>query len=206
MQLFGRDTLSSLCVSPPGNTLYERTLTKANSLTLFSGGGGVVGLTCEYLASYSSEQYCRCLLTPPPPRLPSSFHRPFLCLFFFYLTYYYYYISTIKVPIQILLSVVTVVECHDLKQSDWHYEGFACCCFVLIPDLVHRTNPRSFCSHFKALWFPLLETVMAPQRKCKDTTSAYFLGKHLVSIYPHFSSPRFVEKYFLNGFLASFSN
>ena len=30
---------------------------------------------------------------------------------------------------------------------------------------------------FQALWFPLLETVMAPQRKCKDTTSAYFVGE-----------------------------
>ena len=40
--------------------------------------------------------------------------------------------------------------------------------------------PGHICLYLQALWFPLLETVMAPQRKCKDTTSAYFLGEELV--------------------------
>lgn len=46
-----------------------------------------------------------------------------------------------------------------------------------IPVFVYSFFPSRVGYLLQALWFPLLETVMAPQRKCKDTTSAYFVGE-----------------------------
>lgn len=46
-----------------------------------------------------------------------------------------------------------------------------------IPVFVYSSFPSLVGYLLQALWFPLLETVMAPQRKCKDTTSAYFVGE-----------------------------
>ena len=48
-----------------------------------------------------------------------------------------------------------------------------------IPVFVYSSFPSLVGYLLQALWFPLLETVMAPQRKCKDTTSAYFVGEEV---------------------------
>ncbi|RMX42196.1 hypothetical protein pdam_00017314 [Pocillopora damicornis] len=70
---------------------------------------------------------------------------------------------------------------------------------VLIP-LCQRNSGRLEETDREALWFPLLETVMAPQRKCKDTTSAYFLAfkdqtRHVLnSMMGYISLPAILQK------------
>ncbi|KAK2552517.1 Vacuolar protein sorting-associated protein 8-like protein [Acropora cervicornis] len=70
---------------------------------------------------------------------------------------------------------------------------------VLIP-LCQRNSGRLEEADREALWFPLLETVMAPQRKCKDTTSAYFVAfkeqtRHVLnSMMGYISLPAILQK------------
>lgn len=70
---------------------------------------------------------------------------------------------------------------------------------VIIP-LCQRNSGRLEEADREALWFPLLETVMAPQRKCIDTTSAYFLAfkeqtRHVLnSMMGYISLPAILQK------------
>ncbi|CAH3128652.1 unnamed protein product [Porites lobata] len=109
-------------------------------------------------------------------------------------------LETLKVKVKILCDVFEKHEfppSNEIRKLTANVE--AVLLGVLIP-LCQRNSGRLDEADREALWFPLLETVMAPQRKCKDTTSAYFLAfkdqtRHVLnSMMGYISLPAILQK------------
>ncbi|KAL9958184.1 hypothetical protein ACROYT_G035162, partial [Oculina patagonica] len=109
-------------------------------------------------------------------------------------------LETLKVKVKVLCDVFEKHESppeNEIRKLTANVE--AVLLGVIIP-LCQRNSGRLEEADREALWFPLLETVMAPQRKCKDTTSAYFLAfkdqtRHVLnSMMGYISLPAILQK------------
>lgn len=109
-------------------------------------------------------------------------------------------LETLKVKVKTLCDVFEKQEfppSNEIRKMTANIE--AVLLGVLIP-LCQRNSGRLEEADREALWFPLLETVMAPQRKCNDTTSAYFVAfkdqtRHVLnSMMGYISLPAILQK------------
>ncbi|PFX22478.1 Vacuolar protein sorting-associated protein 8-like [Stylophora pistillata] len=109
-------------------------------------------------------------------------------------------LETLKVKVKVLCDVFEENESPPLNEIRKLTTNIEAVLLGALIPLCQRNSGRLEEADREALWFPLLETVMAPQRKCKDTTSAYFLAfkdqtRHVLnSMMGYISLPAILQK------------